>query len=715
MLRFGSGMAALGLAVTLGASPTEALDVVGGEPGSERSSIARSVDPRARAEADLGAPSPDTWMDGRTLGLRPGASAEGELERLLEEQQRFGSPLYRTWLTPDEYGRRFGASDADLLALIRYLEGRGLRVEPPPRGRGWIQLSGTVDAFERAFETRIRRFALDDSEHLANAGVLSLPSRLAALILPGSTLASVPPRSLLHRAPVVPARAGVTKRPEFTDPPTGRHVMSPFDFATIYNVAPLGSRGITGKGVSIAVPGTSNVDLGDIRRFRTEFGLAANDPHVVLNGSDPGKGDAESEADLDLEWAGAIAPDADVSLVLTGGGGDTLFLSAGYAVDQNIAAILALSFGSCEDDSSRKWDALWKQAAAQGISVFASAGDSGCSCDNAALPAATGVKVNGIAASPYAVCVGGTEFSADVADPGRYWSSSNDPKTGASALSYIPEAGWNESGQRADFPLFAGGGGYSGVFSRGTWQTVPGLPADDRRAMPDVALSAAAHTPYFFYSLSDPALFGAAGTSASTPAFAGIAALVSQAAGSRLGNMSPRLYELGRAQYERHEFNVFHDVVEGNNSVPGATGYECGPAYDLVTGLGSVDAAALVSAWTPAAAAPCTPDSTSLCLNGGRFRVTASWKNNGTGDSGHGHAVPLTGDTGYFWFFTDNNIELVVKALDGRPVNGKYWLFYGALSDVEYSIDVTDTTTGLTRSYFNPQGRQASVADTSAF
>ena len=179
--------------------------------------------------------------------------------------------------------------------------------------------------------------------------------------------------------------------------------------------------------------------------------------------------------------------------------------------------------------------------------------------------------------------------------------------------------------------------------------------------------------------------------------------------------MNPRLYELGRAQYERHEFAVFHDVLEGNNSVPGATGYECGPAYDLVTGLGSVDAAALVSAWTPAAAAPCTADSTSLCLNGGRFRVTASWKNNATGASGQAHAVPLTGDTGYFWFFTDNNIELVVKALDGRPVNGKYWLFYGALSDVEYSIDVSDTTTGLTRSYFNPQGRQASVADTLAF
>jgi len=179
--------------------------------------------------------------------------------------------------------------------------------------------------------------------------------------------------------------------------------------------------------------------------------------------------------------------------------------------------------------------------------------------------------------------------------------------------------------------------------------------------------------------------------------------------------MGPRLYELGRAQYASGGFPVFHDIVDGNNSVPGATGFACGNGYDLVTGLGSVDAAALVSAWSPAAPAPCSAGPTALCLNNGRFRVTASWKNAGTGESGDARAVPLSGDTGYFWFFTDNNIELVVKALDGRAVNGRFWLFYGALSNVEYSIVVTDTTTGLSRSYFNPQGRQASVADVSAF
>jgi PKD repeat protein len=104
-----------------------------------------------------------------------------------------------------------------------------------------------------------------------------------------------------------------------------------------------------------------------------------------------------------------------------------------------------------------------------------------------------------------------------------------------------------------------------------------------------------------------------------------------------------------------------------------------------------------------------------LCLNNGRFRAQVAWRAPSQGAAGIGTAVPLTGDTGYFWFFTPNNVELVVKAVDGRAVNGDFWVFYGALSDVEYMLTVTDTVTGVSRSYFNPAGTLASVADTRAF
>ncbi len=111
----------------------------------------------------------------------------------------------------------------------------------------------------------------------------------------------------------------------------------------------------------------------------------------------------------------------------------------------------------------------------------------------------------------------------------------------------------------------------------------------------------------------------------------------------------------------------------------------------------------------------CQPDGRTLCLNDGRFRVSAAFALSPSGPVFEAQAEPLTGDTGYFWFFDDANVELVVKVLDGRPVNGHFWVFYGALSSVEYEITVTDTQTGAVQTYHNSRGQLASVADTSAF
>ena len=118
------------------------------------------------------------------------------------------------------------------------------------------------------------------------------------------------------------------------------------------------------------------------------------------------------------------------------------------------------------------------------------------------------------------------------------------------------------------------------------------------------------------------------------------------------------------------------------------------------TGAGTLAAGFAYTAFVPT---PCVANASTLCLNGGRFKVQVA------------SAVPLTADTGYFWFFSANNIELVVKVVDGRPANGKFWVFYGALSNVEYFVNVTDTQTGVTKTYSNPNGQQSSVADTAAF
>jgi ELWxxDGT repeat protein len=131
-------------------------------------------------------------------------------------------------------------------------------------------------------------------------------------------------------------------------------------------------------------------------------------------------------------------------------------------------------------------------------------------------------------------------------------------------------------------------------------------------------------------------------------------------------------------------------------------------------GPASTSGEAVVTARAAAATGSCATSSTRLCLNGGRFAVQARWKDS-QGHTGNGQAVPLSGDTGTFWFFTASNVEVVLKVLDGRPSNGKFWVFYGALSDVEYTLTVTDTQTGAMKVYRNPSGRLASVADTDAF
>jgi len=112
--------------------------------------------------------------------------------------------------------------------------------------------------------------------------------------------------------------------------------------------------------------------------------------------------------------------------------------------------------------------------------------------------------------------------------------------------------------------------------------------------------------------------------------------------------------------------------------------------------------------------APCQPSVATLCLNAGRFAVTAHWRTP-DGAEGSGTAVPLSADTGYFWFFGPANVEAILKVLDGRSLNDHFWVFYGALSDVGYSLTVTDTQTGLARRYQNLQGQFASVGDTTGF
>ncbi|MFI4978174.1 MAG: protease pro-enzyme activation domain-containing protein [Solirubrobacterales bacterium] len=558
--------------------------------------IPGNVSPRLSGAVDVGRTNGAIPAERMILLLRPRAGASERLERLLEEQLDPASPNYHHWLTPDEYGRAFGIPDEDLNAVLAWLQRNGFSIDEVARGRGWINFSGTVAEVEATFRTQMRDVIAGGRLHHANVRDPEVPRALADVV---GGVASLHDFFKVSRPRPRPSIA-------FTD---GSDGLGPADFATIYDTAPLLAAGVDGRGQTIAVVAQSNIKIADVQQFRSFFGLPALDPVITVNGPDPGiVTDDEGEADLDVEWAGGVAPGATVNLVVskTTFTDDGVDLSAQYIVDQNLAPIVTYSYGTCESDLGTSglqfYAALWQQAAAQGMTVFVASGDSGAAgCDDPTMATVgTGLGVNGLASTPYDVCVGGTQF----ADPSssQYWSASNSPGTRRSVKAYVPEQAWNESGSvSGGSGIWAGSGGPSTHFTKPSWQSAPGVPSDGVRDTPDVSLDAASSVGYVAFSEYVPGsdtLSVFSGTSASAQCFGGIMALVNQkSGGGRQGNPNPVFYRLATAQYGDSGAAVFHDVTTGNNSVPGVVGFSAGPGYDLATGLGSVDVAALVNSF----------------------------------------------------------------------------------------------------------------------
>jgi uncharacterized protein (TIGR03437 family) len=553
--------------------------------------IPGSVHPSAQPGYDRGAVDPDMRMEYMVLVTKPSGAQQADLEQLLADQQNPASPRYHGWLTPEEFGARFGLSPGDYSTVAAWLNSAGLMVKDTARGRNWVAFSGTAGQVSRALGTPIHRFEVNGKMHFANTAEIAVPEALADVIdgfLGLNDFYLQPLTSAVH--------------PMYTG--SSAHYLAPADFATIYNVAPLYQAGMDGTGQSIAIVGESDVLLSDIRAFRTRYKLPANDPTVMLyGGTDPGYNSSQVEGDLDLEWAGAIAPKATLYYIY----GEDAFTALVNAVNLNAAPIISVSYLGCEVEfRGSYWRSIAQQASAQGITILNSSGDAGAAgCDlQSSEPYATrGRMVTFPSALPEVTGVGGTQF---VEGSGNYWASTNSSSYG-SALSYIPEAAWNESDATG---LGSSGGGASLFYPQPAWQSGPGVPADGARHVPDVALSAAMHDGYVI--TYEGANYAMGGTSASAPSMAGIVALLNQYQVSKgfqsqagLGNINPQLYRLAQAAPA-----VFHDIIAGNNIVPcaqgspdcltGSFGYAAAAGYDMPTGLGSVDANALVTQWNTA-------------------------------------------------------------------------------------------------------------------
>ena len=595
---------------------------------------------RLPAEAkDLGQVPDSTPIRRIQVVLKRSAEQEQKLETLLRQQQDSTSPNYHHWLTPADFGQRFGPSQVEIDGLIGWFTAKGFQSVHVNPGRTVVELSGPASAVRSAFQTSLHSVSLDGATYYANVTAASVPTAYTGLIAGVRSLNNLPsPGSdepqTFRRDKATGLMTTLTAestpltgpKPEFTYSNGSGTVygITPYDFAAIYNVAPLwnASSPIDGTGQSIAVVGDSTINPADFVNFRTLFSLPLGNTKtqtgtqylsLVNNGAPPQSIKDEFHGDSDTQWASAVAKNATIIFVASESTESStgVDLSAQYIVDNNLAGILLDTFTTCEFALGRSgnnfYNALWKQAAAQGITVVTATGNSGnAACDVSKGPPAThGIAVNGIASTPYDVAVGGTEFYAPNG-VSQYFSSTNS-STRASATGYIPEDVWNDSctnptilsqppytdltpeqacnsssAAAAGLAIVAGGGGGASSCTDSNktslasctaghpkpfWQDVPGVPADGVRDVPDVSLFASKGRAKAFYVVCDQDLDpshaacsvaspyqdvqAGGGTEIAAAAFGGVMALAAEKVGERIGNPNMVLYSLANSQYNR--------------------------------------------------------------------------------------------------------------------------------------------------------------------
>ena len=593
---------------------------------ARRIQLAGHLLPSAQRGSDEG-PVPDSLpMVELKLILKRSAAQDAALEQLLDAQQTPGSAQYHKWLTPAQFGTQFGPSDQDLHAAAVWLESHSFKVGDIPAGRLVLPFSGTAAQVEAAFQTPIHYFNVDGVEHFANTVNPQIPASFEPLV------------SGIRGLHDFRARSNLTSRVvDATDLSTGGgNYVTPFDFGTIYNGATLYQHGVTGAGVTVVIAAQSDIDPTIPKNYWAAFGVSHGQnlsSVATAAATDPGRtgGGNESEAYLDVEIAGAVAPAANIILVRDKDVG-TAF---SWAIDQNLGAVISVSFSNCEKklgSANANINASMQQAVAQGITVLVSAGDSGSSeCDDptstAGATVSGGLSVNGLGSSPYDTVVGGTDFNPVLVKQGNYWGSSNAAGTYSNANSYIPEMVWNltctnpvtvsvdgaasaedlcnNSNYGSLDRISAGGGGVSscitvttsGVCSAGyaapSWQTgVVGIQGFTTRAIPDVAMLAnkwvgCDQTATTCGGTKSLEIFG--GTSAAAPAMAGLVTLLDEVlitksnTDGRMGNLNPTLYRLGASEYGSVASPKAANLTNCNANNGANIGDSC-IFYDLTTG-----------------------------------------------------------------------------------------------------------------------------------
>jgi hypothetical protein len=472
--------------------------------GHVRPFLSRAVDNGRVADSEMSGPI--MLIFSRT------PKQQADLDSLVDQLHNKNSASYHKWLTPTEFGARFEPADSDVAAVKSWLVSQGFTILDIVPSKTHISFKGTMGQLKAAFGVEVHHFSINGESHVATISEPQIPAALAPVIGGINKLDDFGGKPLVHLAGAYKkdGKTGATTRvagvasapfaPSFTTPlppsiGTGTdYNLGPQDFYTIYNENPLLSAGITGAGQTIAVIEEVQVATADVTTFRSQFGLPAypatpNSTGGGVNyliGSSSGLGGyascyapvtqskgkssgEESEADIDLQWAGAVAPNAIVDFVACGGtktSGDGTTLgalgidhSAQYIANYLSSTVVAasMSYGECEADMTSSqtsgvgyYNNQWEQFAAEGITPIISSGDGGAEqCYQNGTNATTlPPSINGFGDSAYNVSAGGTDFG-DLYETNNYttspvstfWNATNG--TGlSSAVGYVPETTW---------------------------------------------------------------------------------------------------------------------------------------------------------------------------------------------------------------------------------------------------------------------------------
>ena len=505
--------------------------------------------PEANARYDRGRVADSLPLNHMLLQLKRAPEVESAFEAYIDSLTDKSSPNFRHWISAAEQGEKFGVAQQDIDAITGWLRSQGFAVSHVYPNHMVVDFSGTAGQIRTAFHTEIHNLEVGGERHIANMSDPQIPAALVPAIHGVVSMHNFRPEAY-HKFKTDYTFAGCG---------TNCYALVPEDFQTIYNLTKLYAAGITGKGQTVAVVEDTNSFGTDWAAYQSKFSLKSYGgtlttvhPNSARNCTNPGTNPDDVEADLDVEMVTAAAPGARVEVISCS---DTTTTFGGLIAIQNLISagspppILSMSYGECEvangAAANAAFNSAFQSAAAAGVSVFTSSGDTGPSTcealfsnnDSFALP---GIGVTGWGESQYTVSVGGTDFEdlynslKGGAPQSNYWNSSNDTKFG-SAKSYIPEIPWNDSCASylvyniegyssavgtsgfcnsstgaAFLSSVAGGGGPSGCYTgvgnqnyaytentncagypKPSWQNgIFGNPADGVRDVPDVSLFA---------------------------------------------------------------------------------------------------------------------------------------------------------------------------------------------------------------------------------